>query len=110
MMRPAAIVGIAPQALDSMNRYNWPGNVRELCRAAAREFLPRLRVFSPQGAGGLYPSDAVVFRAAGYRPQRVPDFCDARGALRWHGYSYGPRYGALSRRLIEEERSNGFSI
>ena len=60
-----------------------------LCRAAAREFLPRLRAFSPQGAGGLYPSDAVVFRAAGYRPQRVPDFCDARGALRWHGCSYG---------------------
>lgn len=33
MMRPAAIVGIAPQALDSMNRYNWPGNVRELSNA-----------------------------------------------------------------------------
>lgn len=38
MMRPAAIVGIAPQALDSMNRYNWPGNVRELSNAIESAF------------------------------------------------------------------------
>ena len=49
MMRPAAIVGIAPQAPDSMNRYNWPGNVRELSNAIGQPSLlePRIQFALP---------------------------------------------------------------
>jgi two-component system response regulator AtoC len=38
MMRAAPVIGIEPQALESMERYDWPGNVRELSNAIESAF------------------------------------------------------------------------
>jgi transcriptional regulator with PAS, ATPase and Fis domain len=63
MMRPAAIVGIAPQALDSMNRYNWPGNVRELSNAIESAFT-----FGTADTIRLADLPSAVAAAAGIAP------------------------------------------
>jgi len=69
MMRPAAIVGIAPQALDSMNRYNWPGNVRELSNAIESAFT-----FGTADTIRIADLPPAVAAAAGMAPapQAVP--------------------------------------
>jgi transcriptional regulator with PAS, ATPase and Fis domain len=70
MMRSAAIVGIAPQALDSMNRYNWPGNVRELSNAIESAFT-----FGTADTIRLADLPPAVAAAAGIAP--VPQTASA---------------------------------
>jgi DNA-binding NtrC family response regulator len=78
-------VGISPQALDKLNRYNWPGNVREL-----ENEIQRAMTFCTGST--IRPEDLLLFESHA-QPTVQPQSAEL-------GYSAGVTMREMERQLI----------
>jgi DNA-binding NtrC family response regulator len=95
------IQGIAPDALEKLQRYSWPGNIRELENSIERSFVMELgeRISLralPEHISGIAPDEAGPAHAA---PAAAPSG-DGSGALSVQGVDFHKEKEDFERQFI----------